>query len=80
MYIKVFIKIYNWGFRGLVYKTHRIIELEKYLISKVENPLNLDSQQLYKISEVLQSAHVVLRDIESNTFYLNKYIDWDQFN
>ncbi len=42
--------------------------------------MNLGGQQFYKISEVLQSAHVVPKNTESNTFYLNNYIDWDLFN
>ena len=75
MYTKAFLEIYNWYFRGLVYKTYGIVKLEYYLISKVENPLNLSSQQFYKIFEVLQSAHIVLRDIEDNIFYLNNYIN-----
>ena len=57
-----------------------MVKLEKYSISKVEKPLNLGGQQFYKISEILQSAHIILKDIEGNTFYLNNYIDWDQFN
>ena len=42
--------------------------------------MNLGVQQFYKISEVLQSAHVVPRDTKGNTFYFNNYINWDQFN
>ena len=55
-----------------------MVKLEKYPISKAEKPLNLNGQQFYKIFEVLQSAHVVPRDTEDNTFYLNNYINWDQ--
>ncbi len=80
IYTKAFVEIYNWRYRKLVYKTHEIVELEKYLISKAENGLNLGGNQFYKISEVLYSAHIVLGDIESNTSYLNNYINWDQFN
>ena len=80
MYTKAFVEIYNWQNRGLVHETHGMVELEKYPISKVENSLNLGSQRFYKISEVLQSTYVMQRDTEVNTFYLNNYIDWDQFN
>ena len=80
IYIKTFVEIYNWRYRGLVYKTHEIVKLEKYPISKAENPLNLSSQQFYKISTVLWNAHIVPRNTEGNTFYLNNYINWDQFN
>ncbi len=53
MYTRTFVEIYNWRSRGLVHKTHKIVELEKYPISRAENPLNLGSQRFYKISEVL---------------------------
>ncbi len=75
MYTGVFIEIHNWRSKELVYKTHGIVELEKYLISKAENPLNLDGQQFYKIFELLQSPYIVPRDIENNTFYHHNYIN-----
>ena len=53
IYIRGFVKIYNWRFRRLVHETHGMVKLEKYLISKTENPLNLGNQRFYKISEVL---------------------------
>lgn len=43
MYTKVFIKIYNWRPKKLVYKTYDIVKLEKYPILRVENFLNLGS-------------------------------------
>ncbi len=46
----------------------------------MENLLNLGSQQFYKISKVLQSIHIVSKDVEDNTSYFNNYIDWNQFN
>ena len=53
MYIEAFIEFYNWRSRGLVHKTYKMVELEKYPISRVENLLNLGDQRFYKISEVL---------------------------
>lgn len=53
MNIGIFIKINNWRNRGLVHKTHEIVELEKYQISRVKNSSNLNRQRFYKISEVL---------------------------
>lgn len=75
MYIGAFIEIYNWRYKRLGYKTHEIVKLEKYPISKAKNFLNLGSQQFYRISAVLQSAHVVQKDTKGNTFYLNNYSD-----
>ena len=77
MYNETFVEIYNWRSRGLVHETHGMVELEKYPISRAENSLNLGSQQFYKISEVLQSIHVISKDTEGNTFYFNNYIDWN---
>lgn len=75
MYTRVFLKIYNWQNRKLVYEIHSIVELKKNPISRTENFLNLGDQQFYTISEILQSAYIVPRDIEDNIFYLNNYID-----
>lgn len=57
-----------------------MVELEKYPIWRAENPLNLSAHQFYKISEVLQSAHIIPRDIKNKIFYVNNYIDWNQFH
>lgn len=75
IYIETFVEIYNWYSRRLVHKIHGMVKLEKYPISRIENPWNLRDQQFYKISEVLQNAYVVPKNIESNTFYLNNYIN-----
>ncbi len=53
IYTRVYVEIYNWCSRGLVHKTHGIVEIEKDPIFRAENPLNLDGQRFYKISEVL---------------------------
>lgn len=44
MYIEAFMEIHNWYFRKLVYKIYNIIKLEKNLILKLENFLNLSIQ------------------------------------
>lgn len=43
MYTEVFVEIYNWRNYELVYKTHRIVEFEKYLILKEKNSLNFNA-------------------------------------
>lgn len=40
IYISVFVEIYNWHNKKLVYKIHRIVEFKKYLILKAKNSLN----------------------------------------
>ena len=57
-----------------------MIDLEKSPISSIRNPLNLGDQQFYKISKVLQTAYMIARNTDNNTFYLNNCINEDQFN
>ena len=57
-----------------------MIELEKMSALTVENPCNLDTHRMIEISSVLRSAYVVPRNQDKFVFYVNNYIDWDQFN
>lgn len=75
IYIKIFVEIYSWRYKKLVYKTYRIIDLEKFPISRVINLLNPDVQQFYNISEILQSVYIVPKDIESYTSNVHNYIN-----
>ena len=45
-----------------------------------ENSLNLGAHQIIDISLVLRSANVISRNQNKFLFYINNYIDWDQFN
>ena len=56
------------------------MEFEKYPILRVKNLLNLGNQQFHKISEVLQTTHIVPKNTKNHTSYLIKYIDQNQFN
>lgn len=75
MYIKIFVKIYNWPNKKLVYKTYRIDKLKKYPILKVENSLNIDHENFYRKTKLLQSTYVMLKDTKRNIFYFGKYIN-----
>ena len=46
----------------------------------MENARNLDAHRIIEISSVLCSAYVVFNNQEKFVFYINNYIDWDQFN
>ena len=45
-----------------------------------ENPRNFGAYWIIEISSILRNAHMVPRDQDNFVFYLNNYIDWDQFN
>ena len=57
-----------------------MVELDKWQASTAENLHNLGTHCIIEVSLVLRSAHVVLRDQDKMVFYVNNYIDWDQFN
>lgn len=57
-----------------------MVKLEKYLIPKAKNLLNLGGQQFLKISKVLKFAYIVSKNTKDNIFHLNNYINCDQFN
>lgn len=71
----IFVEIYSWRYKKLVYTTYRIINLEKFPISRVINLLNLGDQQFYNISEALQSVYIMPKDIKSYTSNVHNYIN-----
>ncbi len=80
IYIGAFVELYNWRNRREVHEIYGIIELEKIHTSTAEHSRNLDTYRIVEISSILCSAYVVPRDQEMIVFYINNYIDWDQFN
>ena len=45
-----------------------------------ENSRNLGAHWIIEISPVLRSTYVVPRNQDKFMFYVNNYIDWNQFN
>ena len=73
-------ELYKWKNRGQVHEIHGMVELDKWHASTAENPRNLGAHRIIEVFLVLRSAHVVPRDQDRMVFYVNNYIDWDQFN
>ena len=80
IYTRVFVDLYNWKNSGQVYEIHGMIELEKMRALTVENLRNLDAHWIIEISSVLYSTHLVPKDQDKFVFYINNYINWDQYN
>ena len=57
-----------------------MIELDKICTLTAKNPRNLDAHRIIEISSVLRSTYMIPRDQDKFVFYLNNYINWDQFN
>jgi hypothetical protein len=41
---------------------------------------NLGCRRFYALENIVRSAHVIPTGGEHETFYINNYIDWDQYN
>ena len=80
IYTGAIVKLYNLRNRGQVHKIDGIVEREKICVSITKNSRNLGAHRIIEISLVLRSIHVVLRDQDKVVFYVNNYIDKDQFN
>ncbi len=79
-YIKAFVELYNRRNRGQVYEIYGIVEIEKMHALTAKHPRNLSAHCIVKILSILRNAFIVSRDQERIVFYINNYIDWDQFN
>ena len=79
-YTKAFVELYKWKNLGQVHEIHGIVELDKWHVSIAENPRNLGAYCIIEVSSVLCNAHDVSRDQDKMVFYINNYIDWNQFN
>ena len=79
-YTGAFIKRYNWKNSGQVYKIHGMIELEKMHALIVKNLHNLGANRIIEILSVIHSTHIVPKKQDKFLFYVNNYINWNQFN
>ena len=79
-YIGAFVELYKWRNRGQVHEINGMIELDKWHASTAENLRNHGVHRIIEVSSILHGAHVVPRDQDRMVFYVNNYIDWNQFN
>ncbi len=80
IYIGAFVELYNRRNCGQVHEIYGMIELKKMCASITENPRNLDAHQIIEIFSVLRNAPMIPKDQNKVVFYVNNYIDWNQFN
>ena len=80
IYTKVFVEFYNQKNGRQVHEIHEMIELEKMHVLTTENFRNLSAYRIIDILLILCSAYIVPRGQDKIVFYVNNYIDQDQFN
>jgi len=82
-YSGAFVDILRHRNKGRPHDVHGLVEVEPIPPSGAENPWKLGSRRFYEISTIQRSAHLVaarLTSAEKQFFYINSYIDWDQYN
>lgn len=79
-YTKAFVELYNQKNRGQVHEIYEIIEFEKMYTLIAKNPYNLIAHQIIEISSFLYTFHMILWHQNRVVFYVNNYIDWNQFS
>lgn len=80
IYMWTLVMFENWRNREQVYEMSMMIELEIMYTSITKNPYNLDAHLIIKIFLVLCSTHMVSKDQKKIVFYVNNYLDWNQFH
>ena len=78
-YIRAFIKLYNWRNNEQVHKMREMVKFEKMHAYIAKLPRNLSSYHIIKISSILHNAHIIAKGQERIVFYVNNYMNWDQF-
>ena len=63
---------------------HRMIEVTRPPVPTVDKPRVLKGRRFYGLSSVLRSAHIIpaMDNVDkrlTDIFYINNYIDWDQY-
>lgn len=79
-YTRVFVDFYNQRNCKQVYKIPRIVELESWHTSTTQNICIFGLCCVIEISLVLHSKYVMAKNKEKTVFYINTYINWNQFN
>ncbi len=79
-YIAAFVKLYNWRNSEQVHEIYGMVKFEKMRTSTAKHPRNLGAYHIIEISSILRSVYIIPRNKERIMFYINNYIDWDQFN
>lgn len=57
-----------------------MVELKKWHTSIAKYFHNFGTYRIVEILKILHNILIVLRNQDGNVFYINNYIDWNQFN
>ena len=80
IYTRAFVKLYNLRNCGQVDEIYGMMKLENMRVLTLKYLSNLGVYLIIQISLILHSVYVIFRYPDKFVFYINNYIDWEQFN
>ena len=80
IYTEAFIDVMHWVNKRATDKIHGMFEAEIMSVSTVINSRALSSWWFYDLSHIICSVHLVSVNEQCTRFYVNNFIDWDQYN
>ncbi len=80
IYTEILIKHLRKWYQELLHEIHDMIEMKNWSINLIRNSWKLKAHWFYWLMNVIQSAHVMFMNENMNIYYVNNYIDWDQYN
>ncbi len=80
IYTEILIKHLRKWYQELLHEIHDMIEMKNWSINLIRNSWKLKAHWFYWLINVIQSAHVMFMNENMNIYYVNNYIDWDQYN
>jgi len=80
VYTEILIKRLRKRHQELSHEIHDMIEMKNWSINLIRNSRKLKAHQFYWLTNVIWSAHVMLINENMSIYYVNNYIDWDQYN
>ncbi len=80
IYTEILIKHLRKWYQELLHEIHDMIKMKNWSINLIRNSWKLKAHWFYWLMNVIQSAHVMFMNENMNIYYVNNYIDWDQYN
>ncbi len=75
------VKLLQWCQQGSVNPVHGIVEVKSWPITIGKNPRFLTRERIYSLAHIIREVHVIAAILLPVSYwFLNNYIDWDQFN
>lgn len=80
IYTGAFLDVYSLRDQGRQSPTHGMIEAQRYPVNRSGDRRSLGHRRFYHLGLILRSVHLVpVSNEESDVFYINSYVDWDQY-